>query len=273
MKEYRGRLAPTPSGFLHMGHLRTFRRAMERAKEGVLVFRLEDLDSSRCLEVYKKAAVDDLLMSGLSWDEGGGKGGDFGPYEQSARGDFYRRAMAILAAKGLVYPCGASRSKIAGFPRAPDGEPMFPRILRPDFAGNSKKILKIFGSENWTGFNWRFMVREGERINFTDGNFGDQSFEAGADFSDFLVWRKDGIPSYELAVVCDDAAMKITEVVRGADLLKSTARQILLYRALEEKIPDFFHCELLLGDDGSKISKSGMGNANPMLIRNCLKLF
>ena len=111
---------------------------------------------------------------------------------------------------------------------------------------------------------------DGEAVKFRDGRLGEQSFTAGADFGDFLVWRKSGEPSYELAVVADDAAMRITEVVRGEDLLLSTARQILLYRVLGFECPDFFHCPLKIGDDGNKLSKSSMEKsaANKMLLRN-----
>ena len=110
-------------------------------------------------------------------------------------------------------------------------------------------------------------------VEFTDNNFGPQSFTAGKDFGDFLVWRKIGTPSYELAVVADDAGMMITEVVRGRDLLVSTARQILLYRALGFEIPEFFHCELLRDEAGEKISKSSIGNSetNAWLICNRAK--
>ncbi len=104
-------------------------------------------------------------------------------------------------------------------------------------------------------FSWRFRVPDGETISFTDGNFGEQKFVAGKDFGDFVVWRGDGVPAYQLACVVDDAAMQITEVVRGADLLVSTARQILLYRALGLTPPDFFHCELMLDERGVRLAK------------------
>jgi glutamyl/glutaminyl-tRNA synthetase len=99
--------------------------------------------------------------------------------------------------------------------------------------------------------NWRFRVPDGETIAFTDGNCGGQKFVAGQDFGDFVVWRHDGVPAYQLACVVDDAAMGITEVVRGADLLVSTARQLLLYRALGLPPPEFFHCALMLDEPAS----------------------
>ena len=105
------------------------------------------------------------------------------------------------------------------------------------------------------GINWRFRVPEGEAVEFVDGDLGPQRFVAGVDFGDFVVWRRDGVPSYQLACVADDAAMAITEVVRGADLLKSTARQILLYRALGWKPPAWFHCKLEVDDAGQRLAK------------------
>src|SRR5207248_5283526 len=105
------------------------------------------------------------------------------------------------------------------------------------------------------GVSWRFKVPDGEAMSFNDGYFGKQEFTAGRDFADFLLWRRDDIPSYQLAVVVDDAAMQITEVVRGADLLKSTARQLLLFRALGLKPPSFYHCPLMSDDTGARLAK------------------
>jgi glutamyl-tRNA synthetase len=103
--------------------------------------------------------------------------------------------------------------------------------------------------------NWRFRVPDGGRVSFTDLNLGPQSYVAGHEFGDFLVWRRDDVPAYQLAVVVDDAAMRISEVVRGADLLKSTARQLLLIRALDYFTPDYFHCELLRDSAGKRLAK------------------
>src|SRR6185436_10523612 len=110
-------------------------------------------------------------------------------------------------------------------------------------------------SDDSTRAHWRFRVKDGEAISFVDGLLGEQRFVAGKDFGDFVVWRNDNVPSYQLAVVVDDAAMEITEVVRGADLLLSTARQILLYRALGLFIPDFFHCPLMVDESGTRLAK------------------
>ena len=110
-------------------------------------------------------------------------------------------------------------------------------------------------SQPSTRFNWRFRVPDGDTISFTDGNFGEQKFAAGKDFGDFVVWRHDDVPAYQIACVVDDSAMEISEVVRGADLLVSTARQILIYRALGLPPPKFFHCALMLDEKGERLAK------------------
>ena len=248
---YRGRLAPSPTGFLHLGHARTFWAAQERARArgGELILRNEDLDSTRFKMEFAGAMIEDLRWFGFEWSEGPDVGGKFAPYNQSERMEVYRAALEHLRARNFIYPCTCSRKDIQAATRAPhandDDEPIYPGTCR----GNSK--LKIEHSK----FAWRFRVPDGETISFTDGNFGERRFVAGKDFGDFVVWRGDGVPAYQFACVVDDAAMQITEVVRGADLLVSTARQILLYRALNWPAPDFFHCELMVDESGQRLAK------------------
>ena len=274
---YRGRLAPSPTGYLHIGHARTFAAAWRRAQDadGVLLMRMEDLDPDRSKPEYAKAALFDLRWLGIDWDEGPDVGGPFAPYTQSERGDVYRAAWRRLSEGGLIYPCRCSRKDLAaalsaphegaslpaqaqsgrGMPaQDPDDEPVYPGTCR-----------SLQTADFWTsaageddearGMNWRFRVPDGAAIEFVDGNLGLQQFVAGIDFGDFLVWRRDGIPSYQLACVVDDAAMRITEVVRGADLLKSTARQMLLNRALGYADPRWFHCQLSVDEHGQRLAK------------------
>jgi len=128
--------------------------------------------------------------------------------------------------------------------------------LRSGLAGRTNASAATQASpDSPAGFNWRFLVPDGEEICFTDLHLGPQRITAGRDFGDFIVWRRDDVPAYQLAVVVDDAAMGITEVVRGADLLKSTARQILLYRALGLQIPEFYHCDLVRDEAGVRLAK------------------
>ena len=251
---YRGRIAPSPTGYLHLGHARTFWTAQERAKAngGTLVLRNEDLDAKRFKLEFVEAMFEDLKWFGFQWQEGPDVGGPFGPYNQSERLPLYRDALNKLIQNGFVYPCTCSRKDIRSAARAPhaedDDEPIYPGTCR-------SKTLSTINLKPSTRFAWRFRVPDGEEVFFDDGNFGPQQFVAGKDFGDFVVWRQDDAPSYQLACVADDAAMQITEVVRGADLLKSTARQLLLYRALAFDPPTFHHCPLMMDDAGVRLAK------------------
>ena len=248
---YRGRLAPSPTGHLHLGHARTFWVAQKRARShgGTLIFRNEDLDRARCKQEFVAAMFDDLKWFAFDWQEGPDCGGQFSPYNQSERMSFYHAALVQLRATGLIYPCTCSRKDIAAASRAPhaedDDEPIYAGTCR---ANHESEISN-------RKFSWRFHVPDGETVSFTDNNLGPQSFVAGKDFGDFVIWRHDDVPAYQLACVVDDSAMQISEVVRGADLLVSTARQILLYRALGLRPPEFFHCALMTDDAGIRLAK------------------
>lgn len=198
---------------------------------------------------------EDLRWLGSSWQEGPDVGGLYGPYQQSARRKFYLDAWRELAERGFIYPCTCSRKDLTQAAQAPhegagqefalDDEPIYPGTCR----GKSVSI------DDPKGTNWRFRVPDGEVVRFDDLNFGPQEFTAGRDFGDFAIWRRDDVPAYQLAVAVDDAAMKITEVVRGADLLRSTARQILLQRALRLPQPGYYHCPLMTDDMGIRLAK------------------
>lgn len=250
---YRGRLAPSPTGLLHLGHAATFWTAYERARQanGVLVLRNEDLDPQRSKAQYVRAFIEDLHWLGITWQEGLEAGGAFGPYSQSERRSFYLDAWRRFRDSGHIFPCTCSRRDLAESASAPhdtDDEPIYPGRCRHRTA-EAKKY------EAPAGVNWRFRAPEGEVIAFTDLHLGAQSYTAGRDFGDFLVWRRDDVPAYQLAVVVDDAAMQITEIVRGADLLRSTARQILLRRALGLPQPGYYHCDLLRDEQGQRLAK------------------
>jgi glutamyl/glutaminyl-tRNA synthetase len=256
---YRGRLAPSPTGHLHLGHARTFLVAFERARahSGTLALRNEDLDPQRSRAEFVRSFLEDLRWLGVEWQEGPDAGGPFGPYSQSERREFYLAAWRDLVASGHVYPCVCSRKDLARAAQAPheqqqqhaDDEPLYPGTCRPP-AGSPPPTVVRPG-----GVNWRFRVPDGESVSFADLKQGPQTFVAGRDFGDFLVWRRDDVPAYQLACAVDDAQMRITEVVRGADLLKSTARQILLQRALLYPTPDYFHCDLVADERGERLAK------------------
>jgi glutamyl/glutaminyl-tRNA synthetase len=239
---------------LHLGHARTFWIAQEQARAncGELILRNEDLDSTRFKMDFVSAMLEDLRWFGFEWSEGPDVGGKFAPYNQSERMNFYRAVLEKLRAENLVYPCTCSRKDILAATRAPhandDDEPIYPGTCRTKFPSAHYNLPS-------DKFNWRFRVPDGETISFLDGNCGEQNFVAGKDFGDFVVWRHDDVPAYQLACVVDDAAMEISEVVRGADLLVSTARQILLYRALGLPPPKFCHCALMLDEKGERLAK------------------
>lgn len=235
-----------------MGHARTFWIAAQRASahHGVLVLRDEDLDPQRSRPEFATAMLEDLSWLGFRWSEGPDRGGPYSPYRQSQRRSYYLRAWRTLRDRGLMYPCTCSRKDLAQAASAPhelDDEPLYPGRCR------GRKDAASFPTPG--GVNWRFRVPDGQAVRFTDQNLGEQEFVAGRDFGDFVVWRRDDVPAYQLAVVVDDAQMRITEVVRGADLLKSTARQILLYRALGLEAPKFYHCELVQDENGVRLAK------------------
>ncbi len=238
---------------MHIGHACTFWTAYERAlaHDGTLVFRNEDLDPQRSRAEFARAMIEDLRWIGIRWQEGPEVGGPFAPYEQSCRRELYLETWRKLRDGGFTYPCCCSRKDLvssAGAPNEGDDEPLYPGRCREKI-GDAKRY------EAPVGVNWRFHVPDGELIAFDDLGQGPQSFVAGRDFGDFVIWRRDDVPAYQLAVVADDAAMQITEIVRGADLLKSTARQLLLIRALGLPIPAYYHCDLIRDERGLRLAK------------------
>lgn len=246
---YRGRIAPSPTGYLHLGHARTFWIAQERsnAAGGALVLRIDDLDGPRCRPEFTTAAIEDLQWFGFRWQEGPDIGGARGSYTQSERMPLYLEAFERLRAGGFIYPCKCSRRDVQlalSAPHEGDEEPLYPGTCRSASTTHERQ-----------GINWRFRVPDGETIAWTDENFGPQQAVTGRDFGDFLVWRKDDFPSYQLACTVDDALMRITEVTRGADLMTSTSRQFLLYRALGWTAPAFFHCDLMNDNNGERLAK------------------
>lgn len=224
--------------------------------------RNDDLDAARCKSEYLSAIIEDLRWLGLDWSEGPIIGGPFEPYSQSARQGAYRETFAKLRVSGLIYPCTCSRKDVQSAVSAPhesqasqlvSDEPSYPGTCRPDKLSAKERVERA----TWprAGHNWRFLVPEGEKSAFIDGHFGEQHAFTGREITDFLVWRKDDLPSYQLACTVDDAAMRITEVVRGSDLLLSTFRQLLLYRALGLSAPAFYHCPLVLNKFGIRLAK------------------
>jgi glutamyl/glutaminyl-tRNA synthetase len=266
---YTGRLAPSPTGLLHLGHARTFWIAHERARtaNGKLYLRNEDLDPQRSREEFTIAQREDLHWLGITWDE---------EIRQSTRIPLYRAALQQLIQTGYAYPCTCSRKDLQQATQAPHedtDEPLYNNHCRPSTSNKTSTNAGAphLDSEMWVSApaqfhpntNYRFRIPTTTPITFTDIQAGPQSFTPSLDFGDFLIWRKPlsqnseniGLPSYQLACVVDDDAMNITEVVRGRDLLKSTARQILLQRALSLSTPQYFHCDLMRDATGTRLAK------------------
>ena len=247
-----GRFAPSPSGRIHLGNILCALLVWlsARQKGGKVVLRVEDLDTARCPRRYAGQMEDDLRWLGLDWDEGPGVGGPDGPYYQSERTALYQAALEKLERRGLVYPCFCTRAELhaASAPHREDGQVVYAgtcRDLTPEEAAEKAKKRPPA---------LRLRVPE-EPWGFTDGHLGAYVENLARDCGDFLLRRSDGMFAYQLAVVVDDAAMGVTEVVRGADLLDSTPRQLYLYSLLGLKAPVFYHFPLLLTADGRRLSK------------------
>ncbi len=247
-----GRFAPSPSGRLHLGNLACSLLAWLSAKHqgGKIVLRIEDLDAERCPRKYADLLEEDLRWLGLVWDEGGSTGGLHAPYYQSECSGIYQAAYAKLEAQGLVYPCFCSRAQLhaASAPHTSDGNVIYPGTCR------NLTPAEIAEKRKQKAPAYRLRVPD-EEIVFHDGCMGEHRENLLRDCGDFYLRRADGVFAYQLAVVVDDARMGVTEVVRGSDLLSSTARQLYLYRLLGLPAPTFAHCPLLLAPDGRRLSK------------------
>jgi glutamyl-tRNA synthetase len=249
----RGRFAPTPSGQMHIGNAWTALLAwlQIRCEGGQFVLRIEDIDKPRSRPEHAVQIMRDLRWLGIDWDEGPDVSGRYGPYMQSQREEMYNEAFQRLLEGGWLYPCYCSRAELAAIASAPHGlvseGPVYPGTCRKLTA--AQRAAK--GNKKTPSF--RFAMPDKD-IYFLDMALGPQCF-APCTGGDFIVKRADGIFGYQLAVVVDDAAMEITDVLRGADLIDSTPRQLLLYEALGLKPPRFTHVPLLFGPDRNRLSK------------------
>lgn len=251
----RGRLAPSPTGALHIGNARTFLIAWLHARSlgGEVVMRMEDLDHPKTKRGASRQALDDLRWLGFDWDEGPDVGGPHGPYTQSERKELYREALETLRAKGLVYPCVCSRKDVEAGQSAPhEGETLhYPGTCRGRFRSFAEAREAMGGRTP----AWRFRVEEGRKVAFDDLFCGPVEQDVAGYCGDFVLARDEFGAGYMLAVVVDDAAMGVTEVVRGDDLLPATPRQLLLYEALGLEPPSFLHVPLVRGPDGLRLAK------------------
>ncbi len=251
----RTRFAPSPTGDLHIGSAWTALAAWTLAKKGggAYVLRVEDLDPPRTVRGAAAQIIEDLRWLGLEWDEGPDLGGPCAPYTQSERTPLYQAALDDLTARGLTYPCDCSRAEIARAASAPHAgeETVYPGTCR------DKDRRRVFKREPAT----RLRVESDERIVINDGIMGPFAQTLRSEVGDFVLRRGDGVFAYQLAVVVDDLAMRITDVVRGLDLLPSTPRQVLVVRLLGGEVPRFWHVPLVVAADGTRLAKRTPGSS------------
>ncbi|MBZ0137478.1 MAG: tRNA glutamyl-Q(34) synthetase GluQRS [Planctomycetes bacterium] len=248
-----GRLAPTPSGYLHLGNARSFLLAWlwARHEGGHVIMRVEDIDRPRCKHELREAALEDLAWLGLGWDEGPRAGDPPGEYDQHTRFELYRQGLNELIEGGHAYPCVCSRKDIEKASSAPHGEEgaVYPGTCR-DRWDSWDQAKQESGVEPAWRFRW-----EGDFENFHDECYGTVGLRP-AGFGDFVLWRRDDLPSYQLAVTVDDALQGVTQVLRGRDLLTSTARQLALYRALGLVAPEHWaHVPFIQDAKGRRMAK------------------
>jgi glutamyl-tRNA synthetase len=252
MDQIRGRFAPSPSGEMHLGNAWTALLAWLQARSlgGRMVLRMEDLDPERSRPEYAGQIIRDLRWLGLDWDEGPDVGGPYGPYSQNERRGLYQRFLDSLTERGLVYRCYCTRAEIQAAASAPHGgENPYPGTCR---------ALSTKEQETRLAQGRRPALRLAvpcEAVAFDDGLHGHIEENLATICGDFTIRRSDGVHAYQLAVVIDDAMMRISHVLRGDDLLASTARQLLLYRLFGFTPPSFTHVPLLISPDGHRLSK------------------
>jgi glutamyl-tRNA synthetase len=243
------RLAPSPTGALHLGNARTFlvNWLLARRNGWRVVLRVEDIDGPRIKAGAAGRLIEDLRWIGLDWDDG--------PLYQSARRAHYEDAVRRLIGSGRAYACTCSRKEVeaaASAPHGDDGAAVYPGTCRGRYASVAEGHAAAGRAPAV-----RFAVPDGTRVEFEDRAAGPQSFDVGRDLGDFVIAKADGTPAYQLAVVVDDADMGVTDVVRGDDLLDSTPRQMLLYQSLgfADRIPTYYHLPLVTGPDGRRLAK------------------
>ena len=249
----RSRFAPSPTGYMHLGNAWTALLVwlQTRQAKGTLVLRIEDIDEQRSKPLFTQALLADLTWLGLTWDEGPDRGGASGPYRQQERYAYYDGALDVLRHKGLLYPCFCSRARLAAIGAPHEGE-------HTVYDGHCYHLTERERKTQTKRPSWRVHV-PAETISFTDGVYGLQQAFLPTYCGDFVVRRSDGLYAYQLAVAVDDGMMGITHVLRGRDLLSSTAQQRWLIQLLGYAVPTYTHVPMLMDADGHRLSKRQHG--------------
>lgn len=249
----RGRFAPSPTGYLHLGNVWSAFLAWLQVRQagGTLVLRIEDIDEQRSKDVYTKALMEDLSWLGLTWDEGPDVGGPYAPYIQQQRYARYDQALEYLREMGILYPCYCSRTRLQAIGAPHAGE-------HTVYDGHCFGLSEEERRRMTKTPSWRLHVPD-ETVYFTDGIYGRQAGNLPHSCGDFVVRRSDGMYAYQLAVSVDDGSMAITHVLRGEDLLSSTAQQIWLMKTLGYAVPQYTHVPMLIDGDGNRLSKRQQG--------------
>ncbi|MBI3777898.1 MAG: glutamate--tRNA ligase [Gammaproteobacteria bacterium] len=254
LRPFKTRFAPSPTGLLHLGNIRTalFNYLLARQADGTFLLRLEDTDAMRGHEKFARALEEDLRWLGLSWNEGPEAGGGHAPYAQSERGHIYKEYFAALESKGLAYPCFCSEHELAVARKTAlaAGRP-------PRYSGKCRALARAEAEARFARgepATLRFRVDDGRTVEFDDKVRERQTF-ATSDIGDFVIRRSDGTPAFFFCNAIDDAVMGVTLVVRGEDHLTNTPRQILLLQALGLPVPEYAHIALVVGADGAPLSK------------------
>lgn len=249
----KGRFAPSPTGYIHLGNVWIAMLAWLAVKQqgGTFVLRMEDIDTQRAKRSLGEALLDDLEWLGLTWDEGPRMGGPAGTYWQSERYDSYEKQLNKWQASGLIYPCYCNRARLQSVASAPHGHEGIAH-----YDGHCRNLSPLMRAElsQYKEPSWRMKVSK-RSYEFMDRWQGVQHEELWPAEDDFIVKRADGMFAYNLAVVMDDIAMGITDVVRGYDLLPAVASQLWLYECLGESAPNYGHAPLVVDQEGHRLSK------------------
>lgn len=257
MSKVRVRYAPSPTGYLHIGNARTalFNYLFAKHNNGDFIVRIEDTDLARNIVGGEESQLTNLKWLGINWDESIDNGGEFGPYNQYKRYEegIYQKYVEILLAEDKAYKCYCTSEELDAEAERQKAAGMIPRYNGKCSHLSEEQIEKY--QQEGRDFTVRFRVNQNEEITWNDIVKGDVTFNSKDISGDFNILKRDGIPTYNFAVVIDDHLMKMTHILRGEDHISNTPKQIMLYNALGMEVPTFGHMTLIVNAEGKKLSK------------------